>query len=66
MKNYEQASKELYQFEEALKKAKDAGMEVEWFSAFKESVIAHSVSTDGVSQYTIEYCINAANKKLGM
>lgn len=66
MKNYEQASEELSQFEEALKKAEVVGMKVEWFSAFKESVIAHSVSTDGVSPYTIEYCINAANKKLGM
>lgn len=66
MKNYELASKELYEFEEALNKAKVVGMKVEWFSAFKESVMAYALLTDGVGTYILEESIKAANKKLGM
>ena len=65
MKNYELASKELYEFEEALKKAKDAAMEVEWFSAFKDAIRGHAI-IEGIDKYALNYAIETANKKLGM
>lgn len=65
MKDYELASKELYQFEEALKKAKDIGMEVEWFSAFMESTYYQSYEKAEIDR-DLSRIIEKTNKKLGM
>lgn len=71
MKNYELASKELYEFEEALKKAKDLAMEVEWFAAFTDAIRANSVwdlgsDTPSPDNELLKKSIEIANKKLGM
>lgn len=65
MKDYKLAEKELIQFEEAFKKAEDVGIEVEWFSAFMESIYYQSYEKAEIDR-DLSRIIEKTNKKLGM